>query len=228
MALDSRPSEAQYTADFQTNIISGVTSNWSGSYWIGDDTFSMNVLVIQSNGVLTNFDGLVGHSSSSNDSAVVSDSGSVWINHGEVLIGNKGGGNSLTVSNGGKVVSGSGELGIASSNNSVLVSDVGSVWTNGGTLSVSAGGYGNSLVISNGGKVITKDAIVSALSSSQNNRLLVQIGGQDFREIFPETETNFFMKELNIQFTFQRNDRGQVTGLVLRQNGVDLPAKRTE
>jgi CubicO group peptidase (beta-lactamase class C family) len=61
-----------------------------------------------------------------------------------------------------------------------------------------------------------------------NNRLLVQIGGQDFREIFPETETNFFMKELNIQFTFQRNDRGQVTGLVLRQNGVDLPAKRTE
>ena len=27
---------AQYTADFQTNIISGVTSNWSGDYRVGD------------------------------------------------------------------------------------------------------------------------------------------------------------------------------------------------
>jgi hypothetical protein len=28
--LSPRSSQAQYTADFQTNTISGVTSNWSG------------------------------------------------------------------------------------------------------------------------------------------------------------------------------------------------------
>lgn len=61
-----------------------------------------------------------------------------------------------------------------------------------------------------------------------NNRLLTQIGGQAFLEILPETETNFFMKDLDIQFTFQRNDRGQVTGLLIHQNGVDLPAKKIE
>lgn len=73
-----------------------------------------------------------------------------------------------------------------------------------------------------------KPGIRVDLRRDMENRLLAQIGGQPFLEIHPETETNFFMKELTIQFTFQRNDRGQVTGFVLHQNGVDLPAKKIE
>ncbi|HEX4645600.1 MAG TPA: serine hydrolase, partial [Verrucomicrobiae bacterium] len=73
-----------------------------------------------------------------------------------------------------------------------------------------------------------KPGILVEVRRDIENRLLAQIGGQGFREIFPETETNFFMKDLDIQFTFQKSDRGQVTGFVLRQNGVDLPAKKIE
>src|SRR5271169_4293254 len=37
--LGVQPSEAQYTANFQTNIISGVTSNWPSSYYVGFTNF---------------------------------------------------------------------------------------------------------------------------------------------------------------------------------------------
>src|SRR5260221_2095741 len=38
--LSPRLSHAQYSANFQTNIISGVTSNWTGDYLIGSNTVS--------------------------------------------------------------------------------------------------------------------------------------------------------------------------------------------
>ena len=37
---------AQYTASYQTNIISGVTNNWSGNYIVGNTNFA-DVLLIQ-------------------------------------------------------------------------------------------------------------------------------------------------------------------------------------
>ncbi|MGH3166289.1 MAG: hypothetical protein ACRDN0_10405, partial [Trebonia sp.] len=43
--------QAQYSANFQTNIISGLTSNWAGSYYVGNTTYA-DVLLIQSSGVL--------------------------------------------------------------------------------------------------------------------------------------------------------------------------------
>ncbi|HUJ09721.1 MAG TPA: hypothetical protein VL171_06820 [Verrucomicrobiae bacterium] len=85
------------------------------------------------------FDGssCVGYDSgSSNNSVFVTDPGSVWKNHSAVYVGFSGCGNSLVISNGGRVVSGpsefldvSGEVGVnsGSSNNSVLVTDPDSV-----------------------------------------------------------------------------------------------------
>jgi hypothetical protein len=48
-------SRAQYTADFQTNIIDGVVSNWSGEYVIGSNTFG-DVFLIQNGGVFSNLE----------------------------------------------------------------------------------------------------------------------------------------------------------------------------
>ena len=70
---------AQYTANFQTNIISGVTSNWSGDYYVGSNTFR-NVLLIENGGFLSSSgSGYLGYTvSSSNNSMVVTGLGSVW------------------------------------------------------------------------------------------------------------------------------------------------------
>lgn len=45
-------------------------------------------------------------------------------------------------------------------------------------------------------------------------------------EIFPESESQFFLKGTNAQITFMRNRQGQVTHAVVRINGADFPAKR--
>src|SRR5882724_6034208 len=84
---------AQYTADFQTNIISGITSNWFGTYVVGSNTFA-DALVLQSTGVLNNASGYIGYeSNSSNNSVWVSDAGTAWNNRFALFVGYSGGGN---------------------------------------------------------------------------------------------------------------------------------------
>src|SRR5437867_226761 len=80
-------SQAQYTANFQTNMISGVTSNWSGNYLVGSNTFA-DVLLVQSDGVLSNGVGYLGFEvGSSNNTATVADSGSVWSSLLQLYVG---------------------------------------------------------------------------------------------------------------------------------------------
>lgn len=58
------PARAQYTDDYQTNTISGVTSNWAGNYLVGSNTFA-DVLLVQDGGVLSNGFGRLGRTVSS-------------------------------------------------------------------------------------------------------------------------------------------------------------------
>lgn len=58
------------------------------------------------------------------------------------------------------------------------------------------------------------------------NRLLTQATGQPQVEIFPESETRFFLRVVEAQITFVRNEQGQVTGLILHQGGRDMPARK--
>jgi len=60
----------------------------------------------------------------------------------------------------------------------------------------------------------------------EGDKLMAQLTGQDYMEIFPESETNFFYKIVDAQLTFVRDSSGKVTSLVLHQNGVDQTAKR--
>jgi T5SS/PEP-CTERM-associated repeat protein len=162
--LFSPPAQAQYTADYQTNIISGVMSNWSGDYIIGY-TNDAEVLLIQSGGVLSDADGYVSGTDhfddgvltgTGNNAAIVNGTGSVWNNGGELYVGGGAGhNNQLIVTNGGAVYSVGGAVGFLDGDNStVLVTGSGSVWSDAGDLFVGDVDQGHSsLIISDGGVV---------------------------------------------------------------------------
>lgn len=59
-------------------------------------------------------------------------------------------------------------------------------------------------------------------------RLLAQVTGQPALELFPESPTRFFLKEVDAQIDFVRaaGDDGPASGLVLHQGGRDIPGKR--
>ncbi len=62
----------------------------------------------------------------------------------------------------------------------------------------------------------------------QGDHLFVQATGQANFEVFAEGERDYFYKVVDAQITFVTNAEGRATGLILHQNGRDLPAKRTE
>ena len=61
----------------------------------------------------------------------------------------------------------------------------------------------------------------------EGNRLFAQATGQQKAELFPESDKKFFYKVVEAQITFQTDDQGRATGLILHQNG-DHPAKRVD
>ena len=57
-------------------------------------------------------------------------------------------------------------------------------------------------------------------------KLMAQLTGQQYCEIFPESETEFFYKVVNAQITFTTGADYKVQSLVLHQNGIDQTAKK--
>ena len=57
--------------------------------------------------------------------------------------------------------------------------------------------------------------------SLEDGKLLAQLGQQRKFPIFAESETLFFYKNVNAQLEFVKNEKGEITGLVLHQNGRD-------
>ncbi|MDB6022153.1 MAG: serine hydrolase [Pedosphaera sp.] len=62
----------------------------------------------------------------------------------------------------------------------------------------------------------------------QGDRLMAQLTGQGFFEIYPESETEFFYKVVDAQLSFEKNTRGETTALILHQNGADQKAKKVK
>jgi CubicO group peptidase (beta-lactamase class C family) len=57
-------------------------------------------------------------------------------------------------------------------------------------------------------------------------QLRVQVTGQPRIPVYPESEVKFFYKVVDAQLTFQVDDDGNVTGLILHQGGANQPVKR--
>ena len=60
----------------------------------------------------------------------------------------------------------------------------------------------------------------------EGDRLMTQATGQQKIEIFPSSDTEFFLKVVDARITFVRSPEGAVDQLVLHQGGRDMPAKR--
>ncbi len=64
--------------------------------------------------------------------------------------------------------------------------------------------------------------------TKENNRLFAQATGQPEAEIYPESEIKFFLKVVDVQMTFIKDDEGKVTQLILHQGGKDQAAKKVK
>jgi tetratricopeptide (TPR) repeat protein len=60
----------------------------------------------------------------------------------------------------------------------------------------------------------------------EGDKLMTQATGQPAIELFAEAENKFFARVVNAKVTFNRDEKGGVTGLVIHQGGRDLPAKK--
>jgi hypothetical protein len=58
----------------------------------------------------------------------------------------------------------------------------------------------------------------------EGDHLFTQATGQGKLEVFPESDHDFFLKEIDAQITFETDSHGKATGLVLHQAG-DHPAR---
>jgi CubicO group peptidase (beta-lactamase class C family) len=61
--------------------------------------------------------------------------------------------------------------------------------------------------------------------TKEGDRLLAQATGQPQFELFPESETKFFLKQVEAKITFVKDNTGKVTHLILHQGG-EREAKR--
>jgi len=68
----------------------------------------------------------------------------------------------------------------------------------------------------------------SLVVTRRGARLFAQLTGQGPFEVFPESPTRVFWRVVDAQATFEIGPDGGVTGLVLHQNGRDLPARRED
>jgi serine-type D-Ala-D-Ala carboxypeptidase/endopeptidase len=71
---------------------------------------------------------------------------------------------------------------------------------------------------------LTADFILTV--STQQNRLYLQASGQPQVELLAESETQFFIQEVDAQVTFMRDRQGRVKHLILHQTGQNLPAPK--
>jgi D-alanyl-D-alanine carboxypeptidase len=64
--------------------------------------------------------------------------------------------------------------------------------------------------------------------SLDGDHLFGQASGQGRAELFPESETAFFLKVVEARIVFEPGDDGRANGLVLHQGGQEIPAQRID
>jgi hypothetical protein len=62
--------------------------------------------------------------------------------------------------------------------------------------------------------------------SREGDKLISQAPQQPKAELLPESPATFFLREVDATFTFVRDDKGQVSEVIIRRGGRDYRAKR--
>jgi T5SS/PEP-CTERM-associated repeat protein len=183
------------TAASNTAVVSGTGAFWSTSFsfYVGNSGAS-NSLVISNHGLVSSLHSYIGYNSTaSNCSVFVTDPGSVWSNNFDFYLGYSSPGNSLVISNGGRMINapqgGNGDFigyNPGSNSNRVLATGSGSVWSNSSSgLTVGFRGCGNSVIISNGGQAFNAGVSgVSVGGASCSNNTVIVTGSNSTWKIF--------------------------------------------
>ncbi len=66
----------------------------------------------------------------------------------------------------------------------------------------------------------------SVVVTLEDGALFVQATGQPKIPVFAESETKFFLRVVEAQISFIKDESGTVTGLILHQGGRDSPAQK--
>ena len=203
------------------------------SFVIGESGSANKLLVTNHGTNLSYGSSVIGlNATASNNSALVTGAGSSWSNAVSLTVGYDGSGNSMTVSNVGRVWTGpvtnpaltnGGIIGFnaGSSNNSALVTGAGSTWSNAANLTVGYEGSGNSLVISNGGSVTAAASSVGNNAGASQNR--VQVTGSSaayygpFGELIPGSSSTW-----NAGSNLAIGDAGSDNSMVVSDGGKVL------
>ena len=168
-------------SDGNSALVIGTNSVWTNSsdLYVGD--FSVgNSLVINKGGRVINGNGFLGRNpGSDSNSVVVSGVGSLWTNSADFYVGCFGAGNSLTITNHGRVNDDYGTVGYDTNSiyNQALIAGAGSVWSNNTVTFVGDFGSDNSLTIRDGGLVSDYWGLVGEEDSGNDNTVWVESGG---------------------------------------------------
>jgi hypothetical protein len=73
---------------------------------------------------------------------------------------------------------------------------------------------------------LTPNAVLTL--TREGDKLFAQLSGQPKAEIFARSEREFFYKIVDAQISFDSDAQGNTTGLVLHQNGANIPAPRVD
>ena len=60
----------------------------------------------------------------------------------------------------------------------------------------------------------------------EDGALFIQATGQPKFPVFPQSDTKFFLKVVDAQVSFTKDDSGVVTGMILHQNGTNQPGRK--
>jgi hypothetical protein len=64
---------------------------------------------------------------------------------------------------------------------------------------------------------------ISIAMTLNGDQFLTQLTGQAKFEVFPESETTHFLIVVDAQLTFETDSQGNVTDVILHQNGMTRP-----
>ena len=173
-----------------TDALTGTSNNWAlitgggshlnaGELFIGNVSSGNSLMISNGGRVDSSLFTSIGASGSSNG-VIIDGEGSLFSNARSLLLGsysesNVSAGNSILMTNGGGLFSGSATIASSSNSygNSVRVKGAGSFWRNSGDLILGDGGSGNSIVIANGATLLSSNSYISYTPGSSNNSVIV-------------------------------------------------------
>ncbi|NDG70250.1 MAG: hypothetical protein EBY32_02910 [Proteobacteria bacterium] len=147
---------------------------------VGFHGSSNNLTITNGGAVSANYTSAGREAGSNNNAILVTSDASMLINN-DLIVGEAGSTNSMTISEGGRVTSSVGYIGkdATSANNTVTVTGTNSTWTNNGTLHVGYQGSNNTLTVANSGTVTASSISIASQAGSGGTLNIGTFGGSD-------------------------------------------------